>query len=106
MKTRAEKDAFYGGMCAALSVVALHDDPTIYDQIVALAPYGLRRFAINNDDMELPAIRRAIRDNSRKRSAKKGPAEKGVVWSKAEAKAFANAASKVFPHRMAKKGRR
>lgn len=66
---RLKAEAFYGGMCAALSVVAAHDQGVIYDEIVNLAPYGLRRFAIENDDIELPRIRAAIRNNARRGKA-------------------------------------
>ena len=32
--TKAENDAFHGGMCAALAVVALHDQQTVWEEIV------------------------------------------------------------------------
>lgn len=72
-KSKEVEDAFYGGMCAALSLVAVHGHETCYEEIVALCPTALERFAKKNQDIELPNIRKAIRFNRSRGSTPSGP---------------------------------
>jgi hypothetical protein len=67
---RKETDAFNGGMCAALSVVRLHGNDVVYEEIADLGGYSLLSFAVRNKDVETPHIRRALRECLRRQKVR------------------------------------
>jgi hypothetical protein len=63
---RAQLDAFYGGYCCALSAALNGDDGTsteYVEAVVACGMEGLLAYAIREDEMELPNIRRAVKSH-------------------------------------------
>lgn len=70
---RRGKEGFYGGVCCALSAAFVdeNDVPTRYVEVVgSMNHHELLAFAVANHEMELPRIRKAIRELNRQRAAR------------------------------------